>query len=86
MKGAARFRDALQLNLKKQPYQFEKATVLGPAPAPVTKVNNSYRYRLTVNCKNSRTIRQLLSFLICAFSKDPQNRGVNVFADINSFD
>ncbi len=86
MRGAARFRDALQLNLKKEPYCAEKAMILGPAPAPVTKVNYSYRYRLTVNCKNSRTIRQLLSFLICAFSKDPQSKGVNVFADINSFD
>ena len=86
LKGAARFRAALVSNLQKEPYNTLEALVLGPAPAPVMKVNYSFRYRLTINCKNSRTIRQLLSFLLCAFAKDPQNKGVNAFADINSFD
>ena len=31
--------------------------VLGPAPAPVVKVNNRYRYRLTVVGQNERTAR-----------------------------
>ena len=60
------------------PYQ-----VLGPAPAAVMKVNNRYRYRITLMCKNSRTIRAMLSELIRLAQTDKENRGVSVFGDCN---
>lgn len=34
--------------------------ILGPAAAAMPKVNNRYRYRLTIKCKNDRRFRELL--------------------------
>ena len=61
-------------------------TILGPAPAAVAKVNNRYRYRLTLGCINSRSVRQLLSQLLRTFAGDRANRGVTAFADVNPYD
>ena len=60
--------------------------MLGPAPCAIVKVNYTYRYRLTLAAKNSKNLRQLLSSQLKAFSKDKQNRGVNAYADVNSYD
>ena len=63
-----------------------EALLLGPSPAPVARVNYTYRYRLTLSCKNNRQIRALLSFLLGAFAKDKQNKGVSAFVDVNAYD
>ena len=60
--------------------------LLGPAPASVAKVNNRYRYRLTLCCKNTRQVRALLSHLLYAAHSDRENKGVSVFADVNPYD
>lgn len=60
--------------------------LLGPAPAAVVKVNNRYRYRLTLVCKNTKEVRTLIDRLLHAASQDKENRGVSVFADINPYD
>lgn len=86
LRAAAGFRDALAQNLRKDPYRQEEAVLLGPAPAPVAKVNYSYRYRLTLACKNTKTMRQLLAFMLTAFANDKQTRGVSAFADINAYE
>lgn len=59
--------------------------VLGPAPAAITKVNNTFRYRLTLCGRNCRVLRQLVSNAMRCFARDRQNRGVNVFADVNTY-
>lgn len=86
MRAAARFRDMLRQYLKQEPYCAEPAQLLGPAPAPIAKINYTYRHRLTLSAKNSRQLRQLIAFCLCEFAKDKQNRGVNAFADVNSYD
>ena len=60
--------------------------ILGPSPAPVAKVNNRYRYRLTVRCGNSRPVRLLLSQQLQLFSKDKKHKGITAIADINSYE
>lgn len=85
MRAAARFRAALQESLDKSE-GLADAVLLGPAPAPIVKVNYTYRYRLTLSCKNSRQVRQLLSYHLREFARDKQNRGVSVFADVNTYD
>ena len=55
--------------------------ILGPAPAGVAKVNNRYRYRLTLAGANSRRVRDRVSYVITEFSKDKKYRGLAVFAD-----
>ena len=62
------------------------ADLLGPAPYAVAKVNNQFRFRLTLACKNSKPLRQLLSELVRGFSKEKESRGVRVFVDINGYE
>ena len=67
-------------------YAQENATVLGPAPCAVPKINYNFRYRLTMKCKMTRPMRQLLAHMLRQFAKDGANRGVSAFADINGFE
>ncbi|WP_186564523.1 replication restart helicase PriA [Lawsonibacter celer] len=60
--------------------------LLGPAPASVAKINNRYRYRLTLACRNHREIRALVAHLLRCAQNDKENRGVSVSADINPLD
>ena len=84
--GAAKFRDSLQACLKQPAYEAENCRVLGPAPCAVPKINYNFRYRLTLKCRMSRPLRQLIAHLLREFAKDGANRGVNAFADVNGFD
>lgn len=60
--------------------------VLGPAPAPVVKVNNRFRYRCTLVGRNDKATREMLAWLQKAFAKDGANRGLHVFVDYNAAD
>ena len=60
--------------------------LLGPAPANVSKVSNKYRYRLLVNCTNSKRIRETLAHVIREFMRDKTSRGVTVFADVDMYE
>ena len=62
------------------------ADLLGPAPYPIAKINNQFRFRLTLAANNSKPLRQLLSELLRGFSKEKENRGVRVFVDINGYE
>ena len=86
VQAAKRFRDNLRTQLKTPPYGSFPATLLGPAPCAVAKINYTYRYRLTLAAKNGKPLRQLLDLSLRAFAKDKQNRGVNAYADVNSYD
>ena len=57
--------------------------ILGPAPAPVARVNNRYRYRLVLSGPEDRRVRALVAHLIRAAQKDKTIRGVSVFADLD---
>ena len=63
--------------------RFGSKEVLGPAPAPVLKVNNRYRYRVLLMGKNDRETREKISGLLKAFAGNSANRGVNIFAECN---
>lgn len=86
VQAAKRFRDNLRTQLKTPPYASFPATLLGPAPCAVAKINYTYRYRLTLAVKNAKPLRQLLDSGLRAFAKEKQNRGVNAYADVNSYD
>lgn len=84
--AAAAFRDRFAALLATEPYRDLKVLLLGPAPASVSKINNRYRYRLSLSCENSRPVRMLLSWLLREFSRDSKNRDVTVFVDVNPYD
>ena len=79
-------RCAFEGALRTESYRSLDVQLLGPAPAPVTRVNNTYRYRLTLCGQNSRTLRALAADYLRQFSKDRRNKGVFAFADVNSYD
>ena len=60
--------------------------ILGPAPAPVVKVNNRFRYRCTLVGRNDKPTREMLAWLQKTFAKDSANRGRNIFVDHNAAD
>ena len=60
--------------------------LLGPAPAAVYKINNRYRWRLTLCCKNGRPLRLMLAQTVKSFLKDSKHRGVSVYVDVNGYD
>ena len=45
----------------------------------------SYRYQLTLVCKNSAAIRRLLSYVLAEFSRDRRNKGITALIDVNSY-
>lgn len=53
--------------------------VLGPAPAPVTKVRNRYRYRILLRAENRPPLRAS----VLAILRAPTNRRVRVSVDID---
>ncbi len=84
--AAGIYRQMLERSFCEPPYQQLQVGILGPSPAAVSKVNNTYRYRIMVRCPNSRSIRQLLAYLMQQFAKDKRSKGVTVFADINAYE
>ena len=86
LRGAVKFRDSLNACLRQPGYQQEACTVLGPAPCPVPRINYNFRYRLTLRCTMTKSLRQLLAHLLREFSKDKTNRSVSAFVDINGFE
>jgi len=86
LRGAAKFRDSLNLCLQQKAYKAETCQILGPAPCAVAKINYNYRYRLTLKCRMTRNLRLLIAHLLREFSKDGANRGVSAFVDINGFE
>jgi primosomal protein N' (replication factor Y) len=86
LRGGARFAAALQKCLQASPFDTQTWDLLGPAPCPVPKINYHFRYRLTLRGKADKPLRELLAHLMRQFSKDKENRGVTLFADINGFE
>ena len=60
--------------------------VLGPAPAPVVKVNNRDRDRVTLVGRNDRATRERTAWLLKAFASRREHRGLSVFADCNAME
>ena len=63
-----------------------KAQLLGPAPLPVVRVNNRFRYRVTLYCRETRVLRQTVANIVMYCNTDKKFRDVSVFADDNPFD
>lgn len=64
----------------------ERAEVLGPAPLPVVRMNNRYRYRVTLYCSQSREVRRAAANIVMYCNTEKSFRDVTVFADDNPLD
>ena len=84
MRAASGVREALR-QLSAQADRRDEE-VLGPAPAPVLKVNNRYRYRVLLVGKNDKETRDRIGWLLKEFARDRANRGLNLFVDCNTLE
>ena len=81
LRGAMGVRETLR-----RLFAGQNAEILGPAPAPVLKVNNQFRYRMLLTGKNDRNARDRISWLLRDFAGNKANRGLHIFADCNAAD
>ena len=56
---------------------------LDPTPAGVLRVAGKYRYKMLLKAKNTARMREMVRKLLQEFAKEPANRGVSVYVDIN---
>ena len=86
LRGATKFKSSVLACMNDPAYREEQCTVLGPAACAVPKINFSYRYRLTLKCKFTPALRELVAHMLRQSSTDRENRGVTVFADVNGYE
>ncbi len=84
LRAAAALRDTLRgLCQEEREMASSSPEVLGPAPVPVLKVNNRYRYHCTLIGRNDKATRSCIRHVLKAFAGDSANRGLNIFVDCN---
>ena len=76
--------DALRCVCSQPPLKELEVEVLGPAGAPVVKVNNRYRYCVYLCGRGSSVLRRTVSEYLLAFYARKENRGLDIFADCNA--
>ena len=60
--------------------------VVGPAPAPVVKVNQRFRYRIFLAGRNQKKVRDAIRYYLMAFHGQKENRGLSLSVDCNAMD
>ena len=77
---------SLRQTAQQPPYSAMELQILGPAPAPVVKINGSYRYRTMILGRNDRQLRQLLAAFMREFAQRGENRRLHIYTDCNLMD
>jgi primosomal protein N' (replication factor Y) len=78
------FDNLVELNSNK--YKSLKLMVLGPSPAKISKINNNFRYRIAIKCKNSSNIRNMITEILKIMGKIKDYKDVNIAVDVNPYD
>lgn len=58
--------------------------ILGPAPMSVSMVNNKYRYKLTIKCRNDNKFKTLMCDALLEYNNEGLISKANVYLDFNS--
>ena len=80
--AAARFAGLLRQEASRQPDM--PLRVLGPAPMNILMVNDRYRYKLTIKCRNDRAFRAMLGRVLGLYSEEGLPARAAVTVDMNS--
>lgn len=64
-------------------YAEQKIIILGPMAPKVSKVNELYRQRILIKCKNSREFREMINKVLVKIYNDKLFKTINIYADIN---
>lgn len=81
-KASLIFIDILKANIKNLEFKFP-LRVLGPSQFSIGKINNRYRYRIIIKCKNEKHFRELISTSLKEAMKHKDFSNVRIYADIN---
>ena len=81
-RAAARFSALLGQLAAKQP--DIPLRVLGPTPGSIEKINDTYRYKLTVKCRNDRRFRDLVRGTLELYEKEKLPSKATVVVDLHS--
>lgn len=81
-KASLSFIDILKQNINNLEFKFP-LRVLGPSQFSIGKINNRYRYRIIIKCKNEKHFRELISTSLKEAMKHKDFSNVRIYADIN---
>ena len=81
-RASARFAALLGRQAAKQPDL--PLRVLGPTPGSIEKFNDSYRYKLTVKCRNDRRFRNLIRETLTLYEQEKLPGKATVVVDLHS--
>ena len=84
--ACAGLQESLRQAASRTPYDALELEILGPAPAPVVKVNDRYRYRITVIGRNDKSLRELIAAYMKEFARRKENKGLTIYTDCNRMD
>ena len=82
--AAVRLCRALEKTLSTGVFAQEDYEVIGPAPAPVVKVNRRFRYRVFIAGKNSRQLREAVRYYLLEFYRGKENRAMSLSVAVNA--
>lgn len=81
-RAAARFASLLGQQAAKQPDL--PLRVLGPTPGSIEKINDTYRYKLTIKCRNGRRFRDLVRSTLERYEQEKLPSKATVAVDLHS--
>ena len=81
-RAAARFAALLGQQAAKQPDL--PLRVLGPTPSSIEKINDTYRYKLTIKCRNDRRFRDLVRSALELYEQEKLPSKATVAVDLHS--
>ena len=81
-RAAARFAALLGQQAAKQPDL--PLRVLGPTPGSIEKINDTYRYKLTIKCRNDRRFRDLVRSTLERYEQEKLPSKATVAVDLHS--
>ena len=75
--------DHIRQMIESESSGYPQMKIVGPAPLPVARVNEKYRFAVYVTGRNTPKLRNLISNTIIACCLNKEFKGVTVYADPN---
>ena len=59
--------------------------IIGPVPSAIAKLNNKYRFKIVLKCKNNKRFREMISVLLSEQHSEKSGNDTSISVDINPF-
>ena len=81
--GAAAFFADIVKNKILSEFSDVKLIILKPMPTAVPRVNNKYRFRIIIKCKNGKRFRELINKSVDEFFESKYAKQTSISLDVN---